>query len=164
MGSAAPPSKPEFVLFISNCKFSSNFLNKLKTKEELAKKFNIVDINKIPTIPNEIDEVPCVYDGKQIHQGKNAFTWLNEKMGEYLSAANDGSMYSFLDGQEEKVFGSYSFLEQKNGSFGMGEQPSASNMNDPTRMMVMNNNDNKNRTLDSLMASRSSDLTSFNKN
>ena len=152
------PTKPEYVLFISNCNFSNNFLNKLKTKDELVKKFNVVDINKIPTIPDEIDEVPCVYDGQSIHQGTNAFKWLNEKMSEYLSAANDGSMYSFLDGQEEKVFGSYSFLEQKNGSFGMGEQPSPANMNDPTRMMKLDNNENKNRTLDSLMASRSADL------
>ena len=72
------PSKPEFVLFISNCKFSMNFLNKLKSKEELIKKFNIVDINKIPVIPDEIDEVPCVYDGKQVYQGASSFKWLNE--------------------------------------------------------------------------------------
>jgi hypothetical protein len=152
------PPKPEFVLFISNCNFSSNFLNKLKTKDELIKKFNIVDINKIQQIPNEIEEVPCVYDGKQIYQGKHAFKWLNEKMGEYLSAANDGLMYSFVDGQEEQVFGSYSLLEQKNGSFGMGERPSGSNMNDPTRMSTINDNDNKNRTLDSIMAARSSEI------
>jgi hypothetical protein len=162
MGSP-PPTKPEFVLFISNCRFSTNFLKKLQSKEELFKKFNIVDINKIPNIPNEIDEVPCVYDGQQVHQGKNAFKWLEEKCSEYLSAANDSTMYSFLDGQEEKVFGNYSFIEQKNGSFGMGEQPSSANMNDPTRMTVLNNNDNKNRSLDALMASRSTDLQSFGK-
>ena len=156
------PPKPEYVLFISNCQYSNNFVMKLRTKEELSKKFNIVNINKIPSIPNEIEEVPCVYDGKQIYQGKDAFTWLNEKMAEYLSAANDGSMYSFLEGQEEKVFGNYSFLEQKNGSYGMGEQPSPSNMNDPTRMMKIDNNDNKNRTLDSLMAARSSELQNIN--
>lgn len=155
--SSGPPTKPEFVLFISNCKFSGNFLNKLKTKEELAKKFNVVDINKIQEIPNEVEEVPCVYDGKQVYQGKAAFEWLNEKMSEYLSPAGDGLMYSFLDGQEEKVFGNYSFLEQRNGSFGMGEQPAGAG-NDPTRMAVINNNDNKNRTLDSLMAARSSEL------
>ena len=159
---SSSPTKPEFVLFISNCKFSNNFLNKLKTKDELLKKFNIVDINKMQSIPNEIQEVPCVYDGKSISQGANAFKWLNEKLSEYLSAANDGLMYSFLEGQEEKVFGTYSFLEQKNGSFGMGEQPSSANMNDPTRMMVMEPNDNKNRTLDSLMESRSHDLKLYN--
>ena len=152
------PPKAEYVLFISNCNFSNNFLNKLKTKEELVKKFNIVDINKIPSVPDEIEEVPCVYDGKQIHQGAQAFKWLNEKMADYMSAANDGLMYSFLDGQEEKVFGNYSFIEQKNGSFGIGEQPSSSNMNDPTRMTTVNNNENKNRTLDSLMAARSSEI------
>ena len=156
---ATPPTKPEFVLFISNCKFSMNFLNKLNTKEELVKKFNIVDINKI-NVPDEIEEVPCVYDGKTIHQGKAAFTWLNEKMSEYLSSANDGLMYSFIDGKDEQVFGNYSLIEQKNGSFGMGENPSGSS-NDPTRMLAINNNDNKNRTMDSLVASRSSDLKSF---
>jgi hypothetical protein len=160
--SSAPVSKPEFVLFISNCKFSNNFLSKLKTKEELIKKFNVVDINKIQDIPNEIEEVPCIYDGKQVIQGKAAFTWLNEKMSEYLSPAGDGLMYSFLDGQEEKVFGNYSFLEQRNGSFGMGGDSTAGANNDPTRMKIMNDNDNKNRTLDSLMASRSNDLQSIN--
>ena len=157
---SATQTKPEFVLFMSNCKFSMNFLNRLKSKEDLIKKFNIVDINKISVIPDEIDEVPCVYDGKQIYQGSEAFKWLNEKMTEYLSPANDGLMYSFLDGQDEQVFGNYSLLEQKNGSFGMGENPSGS-ASDPTRMAVMNNNDNKNRTLDSLVASRSSDLKTF---
>ena len=152
------PPKPEFVLFMSDCKFSKNFLNKLRTKDELLKKFNIVDINKIQQIPDEIEEVPCVYDGKQIYQGKAAFGWLNEKMGEDLSAANDGLMYSFLDGQEEQVFGSYSLLEQKNGSFGMGEQPSSANMNDPTRMSKISDTENKNRTLDSIMAARSSEI------
>jgi hypothetical protein len=44
----------------------------------------------------------------------------------------------------------------------MGEQPSPSNMNDPTRMMKIDNNDNKNRTLDSLMAARSSELQNIN--
>jgi hypothetical protein len=154
------PTKPEFVLFIGNCGYSKNFVNKLNTKEELAKKFNIVDINKIPSIPNEIEEVPCVYDGKQIYQGNNAFKWLNEKMSEYLSAANDGLSYSFLSGQEEKVFGNYSFLEQQNGSFGMGDN---SVDKDPTRMAKMNNNteESKNRTLDSLVAARSNDFNSF---
>jgi hypothetical protein len=155
--SSGPP-KPEYVLFMSNCKYSSNFMSKLRTKDELMKKFNIVDINRIPTIPNEIEEVPCVYDGKGLFQGKQAFDWLTEKMSECLSAANDGLMYSFLDGQEEKVFGNYSFIEQKNGSFGIGEQSG-----DPTRMNSLNNNDNKNRTLDSLMASRSSEIKPLNK-
>jgi len=155
--------KPEFVVFISNCKYSMNFLNKLRTKEELIKKFNVVDINKIQTIPDEIEEVPCVYDGKQLYQGKDAFTWLNEKLSDHLDAANDGLMYSFIDGQEEQVFGNYSFIEQKNGSFGMGEQPSSTTMNDPTRMAVLSENDNKNRTLDSIMASRNTEIKPLNK-
>ena len=146
------PQKPEFVVFISNCKFSMNFLNKLKAKPDLMKKFNIVDINKI-NIPDEIEQVPCVYDGKKLYQGKDAFDWLNEKLSDQLDAANDGLMYSFLDGQDEQVFGNYSLIEQKNGSFGMGEGGG-----DPTRSGVINNNENKNRTLDSIMASRNSDI------
>lgn len=83
-------------------------------------------------------------------------------MSEHLSAANDGLMYSFLEGQpEETIYNNYSLLEQKNGSFGMGEQPSEKNMNDPTRMAKMNDTESKNRTLDSLVASRSSDMNSF---
>ena len=152
------PSKPEFVVFVSDCRYSANFLNKLNTKQELAKKFNVVDINKIQTIPDEIEEVPCVYDGKQLYQGSAAFKWLNEKLSEYLDAANDGLMYSFVDGNEEQIFGNYSLIEQMNGSHGMGEQPSANNMNDPTRMAKLSNNENKNRTLDSLMAARSAEI------
>ena len=73
--------KPEFVCFmIESDKFCINFINKLKTKQELFKKFNIVDINRIPAIPDEVDEVPCVYDGKKLYKGKEAFSWLNEKM------------------------------------------------------------------------------------
>jgi len=155
-----PPEKVEFVLFVSqNCKFCGNFLNKLKTKPDLVKKFNVVNIDNLEDIPDEIEEVPCVYDGKQIHQGAAGFKWLNEKMSEFLDAANDGLSYAFLEGQEEQVFGSYSLLEQKNGCYGIGE----SNSSDPTRMNAIPDNSNKNRTLDSLVASRSSDLQAFNK-
>jgi hypothetical protein len=148
--------KPEYVLFISQGdKFCSNFLNKLKPKPELIKKFNIVDISKIPAIPDEVEEVPCVYDGKQVFQGSSAFKWLNEKLSEYLSPANDGMAYSFLDGQEEQVFQGYSLLEQKNGSFGMGGEPTEAK--DPTRMITQNDNTNKNRSMDSLIASRTAD-------
>ena len=160
----ATSEKPEFVLFLSNeCNFCRNFLNKLKPTD-LIKKFNIVDIDAMQVIPDEIDEIPCIYDGKTIFKGKDAFTWLNERLSETLAAANDGLLYSFLD-SEEKVFNNYSLLEQKNGSFGIGDSPlqNPSNLGDPTRMTVMNDNSNKNRTLDSLMASRSSDLTDFNK-
>ena len=157
--SSPPPQKPEFVVFVSNCKFSANFLNKLNAKQELAKKFNVVDINNI-NVPDEIEEVPCVYDGKQLYQGTEAFKWLNEKLSDHLDAANDGLMYSFIDGHEEHVFGNYSLLEQKNGSFGMGggEGSPSQNAADPTRMAVINNNENKNRTLDSIMASRNSEI------
>jgi hypothetical protein len=155
---SSQPPKPEFVVFVTNCEYSKNFLNKLNTKQELARKFNVVDINKIEIVPDEIDEVPCVYDGKELHQGKDAFKWLNEKLADHLDAANDGLMYSFIDGNDERVFGNYSLIEQKNGSHGMGEQASSDNMNDPTRMAKLSNNDNKNRTLDSLMASRSAEI------
>jgi hypothetical protein len=150
------PEKPEYVLFTTNCKFCNNFINKLKVKPDLLKKFNIVDIDKLPDIPDEIDEVPAVYDGKQIFKGAEAFTWLNEKLVDFLSPADDGLQYSFVDGQEEKVFGNYSLLEQKNGSFGMGVDNNAPP--DPTRMGVANDNTNKNRTMDSIMASRSMEI------
>jgi hypothetical protein len=157
------PEKPEFVLFMMpNCGFCNNFLAKLKPKPELVKKFNIVDINQLPIIPDEVEEVPCVYDGKQIYQGSNSFKWLNEKLTEYLSPANDGLSYSFINGNEELIFNGYSLLEQKNGSFGMGNSPADSTGGDPTRMNEISDNSNKNRTLDSLVASRSSDLQSFN--
>ena len=157
----APSDKPIYVLFMAlDCQFCHTLLNKLKPKEELMKKFNIVNINNIPAIPDEIDEIPCIYDGQKLYKGKDAFKWLNEKLAEHLSAANDGLYYSFLEGQEEQVFGSYSLLDQKNGSYGMGSNsaPNEQNLGDPTRMMSVNDNTNKNRTMDSLMASRDADF------
>ena len=59
---STPQEKPEYVLFFSmECKYSKNFVNKIKQKEELFKKFNLVDIDKLQVIPDEIDEieVPC---------------------------------------------------------------------------------------------------------
>ena len=151
---ASPQQKPEYVLFVmQNCNYCKKLLSLLNSKEELLKKFNIVDVDSVPMVPDEVDEGPCIDDGKSVNKGAVAFKWLNEKMQEYLSAANDGLTYSFLDGQEEKVFGNYSLLEQKNGSFGMGE-----NSQDPTRMMQMEDNSNKNRSLETLMASRERDL------
>jgi hypothetical protein len=148
------PEKPDYVLFLTpSCKFCNNFLSKLKEKPELLKKFNVVNIDKLQVIPDEVDEVPCVYDGKNVSMGANAFKWLNEKLIEFLSPANDGLQYSFVDGQDEQVFNNYSLLDQRNGSFGMGDSPSE--QKDPTRMAVQNDNTNKNRTMDSLMASRS---------
>jgi hypothetical protein len=153
-----PPQKPEYVLFfMENCGFCKKLLTLLKTKPELMKKFNMVNIDAVPTLPDEVDEVPCIYDGKSVNKGTDAFKWLNEKMTEFLDAANDGLLYSFLDGNDEQVFGSYSLLEQKNGCHGIGE-----NGSDPTRMAAITDNTNKNRTLDSLVASRSSDLQNLN--
>jgi len=133
-------------------------MNKLKTKPDLLKKFNLVNIDTIPAIPDEIDEVPCIYDGKGINKGANAFKWLTEIFSEYLDSAYDSINYSYLDGQEEQVFNRYSLLEQKNGSFGMGESPMTGKNNDPTRMAIMNDNTNKNRSLESIIASRGSDI------
>ena len=146
--------KPEFVCFIVNGdKYCNNFLSKLKSKQDLLKKFNIVDINSVPAIPDEVDEVPCIYDGKKLCKGKDAFSWLNEKMVDFLDAANDGMMYSFLDGQDEQIFGSYSLLDQKNGSHGMGPENG-----DPTRIQSLQDNTNKNRSLETLMSSRNQDI------
>ena len=137
--------KMEYVLFyMDSCSYCQKISGLLKSKPELLKKFNVVNINAVPMLPDEIDEVPSIYDGKIVHKGANAFKWLNEKMQDFLSPANDGLAYSFVNGQEEQVFGSYSLLDQKNGSFGMGDNQAG--------------DDNKNRTLDSLMASREREL------
>jgi hypothetical protein len=161
--SNAPVEKIEYVLFMSpECKFCVNFMNKLRTKPELVKKFNIVNIDNIEVLPDEVDEIPCVYDGKSIAQGAQSFKWLEEKLSDFLDAANDGLPYAFLDGQDERVFGMYSLLDQKNGSHGIGNSPlgqgQTQQATDPTRMIELNDNTNKNRTIDSLMASRTNDL------
>jgi hypothetical protein len=140
---------------MNNCEYCKKIIGMLRSKEELLAKFNMVNIETVPTLPDEIDEVPCIYDGKNVNKGAAAFKWLVEKMQEYLSAANDGLSYSFLEGQDEKVFGNYSLLEQKNGSFGMGDSPASP---DPTRMMQIPDNSNKNSSLETLMASRERDL------
>ncbi len=156
--------KPEFVLFMMDGdKFCFNFINKLKTKPDLMKKFNIVDIDRIPAIPNEVDEVPCVYDGKGLFKGKQAFDWLSERMSEFLGAANDGMMYSFIDGQEEEIFGSYSLLGQTNGSFGMGPDSGCgqggSGQSDPTRMSSVQDSSMKQQlSIEHLMADRNKDI------
>ena len=164
---AQPPAeKVEFVLFMSpGCKYCGNIVNKLKSKPDLMKKFNIVNIDQIEELPDEVDEVPCIYDGKIVMQGAAAFKWVDEKFTEFLDAANDGLAYAFLDGQEELVFGGYSLLEQRNGSYGIGNGPTnQKSQGDPTRMTELNDNTNKNRTLDSLMASRTNDLQNILKN
>jgi hypothetical protein len=164
--SGPPPSdKPEYVLFIlRNCEYCNNFGTKLKSKPELFKKFNIVDIETIPAVPDEVDEVPFIYDGKQVFRGAECFKWLEEKMSEFLSAANDGLMYSFVDGNEETIFNNYSLLDQQNGSHGIGNSPVGGNASgtDPTRMTVMNDTPNKNSSLDSLVAMRNSELKKMN--
>jgi hypothetical protein len=151
-------NKPQYVLFyMDNCKFCAKFINELKSREELFQKFNAVNILKVPRIPDEVDELPCVYDGKSIFKGTKAFLWLNEEMLNYLSPANDGLNYAFLDGQEEKIFGNFALLDQKSGSFGImgGAEPGS----DPTRMSQMNDNTtNKNMTLEAIMAMRDREL------
>jgi hypothetical protein len=164
--SQGPAEKVEFVLFMSpGCKYCNNIIGKLKTKPELMKKFNIVNIDQVEELPDEVDEVPCIYDGKTVMQGSLAFKWIDEKFTEFLDAANDGLPYAFIDGQDERVFGGYSLLEQKNGSYGIGNGPTnQKSQGDPTRMTELNDNTNKNRTLDSLMASRTNDLQNILKN
>jgi hypothetical protein len=144
--------KKEFVLFYSpNCKFSKNFLTKLKSKMELLKKTNLVDIDNITEIPEEVDEIPCIYDGKKIFKGSDAFKWFDDKSLEFLDAADDCVSYSFINGSDEKIFNNYSLLDQQNGSFGMGE--TTINENKITK--------SANMSLESLMSSRSSDMQNF---
>lgn len=150
--------KKTYVVFVmNNCKYCSDFLKKLSSKPDLMKKFNVVDVEKIPSIPDEVDEVPAVYNGKTVYSGKNAFKFLNEIMSEYLLPAEQGMSYSFLDGNDESIFSSFSLLNQLNGSNGIGD--SVVKTDDPTRMMKMSNDStNKNTSLESIIASRDADI------
>ena len=64
---AVPQEKPEFVLFMTpSCKFCNNFMNKLKPKADLLKKFNIVNIDNFKfgiSIKNENNNIHRVIDG-----------------------------------------------------------------------------------------------------
>ena len=156
--------KPEFVLFVmKNCNYCANFVNKLKSKPELLTKINIVDVEEIPSIPNEVTEVPCIYDGKQVYIGKNAFKWLNEKLNDFLLPADDSLKYSFLDGNDEEVFNKFSLLNQLNGSNGIGDSPIKSSNLDPARMAVMGNGSGNKNSLESLIASRDAEVSNFKK-
>lgn len=73
-------------------------------------------------------------------------------MQDFLSPANDGISYTFIDGSNEQLFQNFSLLDQKNGSYGMGGE--TLDKADPTRMVTMNDNTNKNKTLDQLMKAR----------
>ena len=147
--------KPKFVLFyMNNDKYCESFIKKLKSKKELVKKINLVDINQVPAIPDEVDMVPCIYDGKTLYRGEQAFKWLDDISMDYLESADSGLMYSFLDGNEEELFNGYSLIDQKNGSHGMGGN--GNNENDPTRMGTINDTP-KNVSIESLMASRNMD-------
>ena len=145
--------KKEFVLFYSpNCKFCKNLLTKIKPKTELLNKINLVDIDNLNDIPEEVDEIPCIYDGKKVFKGSESFKWLEDKAMDFLDAADDCVSYSFINGTDEKIFNNYSLLDQQNGSFGMNE--------------ITNNNQNKisksaNMSLESLMSSRSSEIQNF---
>jgi hypothetical protein len=161
---------PEFVLFMTpSCKFCNNLIAKLQTKDKLVKKFNFVNIDQLPAIPDEVDEVPCIYDGKGLFKGANAFKWLTDRSADFLDPANDGLQYSFIGGNEERVFNNYSLLEQKNGTYGMGDpstqkmpqeqvpiQNIGNQMVEPMRPTApANDKANLNQTLESLMAARS---------
>jgi len=149
-GNPGTSEKKEFVLFYSpNCKFCKNLLTKIKCKPELLKKINLVNIDDITDIPEEVDEIPCIYDGKKLFKGSESFKWLDDKAMDFLDAADDCVSYSFVNGNDEKIFNNYSLLDQQNGSFGMNE--------------MTNNNQNKitksaNMSLESLMSSRSSEI------
>jgi len=120
-------SKPQYVLFYSlECKYSKTFITRLKSKPDLFKLFNLVDIDKLPDIPDEVDEIPCVYDGKSIYKGNNAFTWLSEKSMQFLAPADESLQYTFINGEEETLYNNFSLIEQKNGSFGMHDISSKS--------------------------------------
>jgi hypothetical protein len=143
------PEKPQYVLFLmKTCKYCLNFLTKLKSKPELFSKFNVVDVEEIPSIPNEVTDVPCVYDGKQVYVGKNAFKWLNEKMSDFLLPADDSLMYSFVNGQEEQIFSNFSMLDQQNGSSGLGDSSTGG-------VKLKNKND---KSLESLIAARDAEI------
>jgi hypothetical protein len=159
--------KKEFVLFlVKDCKYCETFYKKIVTKPELIKKFNIVDIDEIPDIPDEIAEVPAVYDGKSVYQGPEAFKWLNEKMSDFLLPANDSLNYSFLEGHEEQVFSGFSLLNQMNGSNGMGDSPikpqnTGGRPPDTARMSQMGSEPKSSASLDSIVALREADMKSF---
>jgi hypothetical protein len=151
-GATGSPDKKEFVLFYSQgCKYCNNFYTQLKQKNELLRKFNLVDIDTIEDYPEEVDEIPCVYDGKAVFKGADAFKWLGEKSIEYLDPADNSLNYSFINGAEEQIFNNYSLLDQKNGSFGMGESSAQAGQENKISKSA-------NMSLESLMSSRSSDM------
>jgi len=121
----------------------------------LLESFNIVDIDTIPSLPDEVDEVPCVYDGKNVYKGKEAFTWINEVSIQFLEPAGDGLNYSFVNGDNEKVFNNYSLINQMNGASGVGDSP----IKDPSRMTQENEMGRKQgMSMEDIMAERANDL------
>ena len=156
----AQSEKPEYVLFfIPNCNFCGSFINKLKSKKELLAKFNIVNVEEIPNIPDEVTEVPCVYDGKTVYVGKNSFKWLNEKLSEFLLPAENSLSYSFVNGEEEEIFSNFSLLNQLNGSSGIGDSKINKDQDraDATRI-TQKNIGTKAMSLETLMANRESEI------
>ena len=157
----AQPEKPEYVLFLmNNCNFCSNFITKLKTKKELLAKFNIVNVEEIPVIPDEVSEVPCVYDGKNVFLGKDSFKWLNEKLSDFLLPADNSLSYSFINGEEEEIFSNYSLINQLNGSSGIGDSKITNKDQDRADATRITHKDvsSKAMTLESLMANRESEI------
>ena len=155
--STSQNNRPSFVLFVmSGCKFSASFLKEVKLIDDLSKKIKVVDINSVPDIPPEVTEVPCIYDGKRVYEGKECFKWLKDISIMYLSAANDGDQYSFVNGDAEKVFNTFSFINQENGSSGMGGKT-----DDPTRSISMSDQPKKaSLTMDDLISQRAADFNS----
>jgi hypothetical protein len=143
----APPS---YILFFSNdCKYSRNLIPKIKSRPALAEKVKFVDVDQVPDLPDEVDEVPCFYDGTNIFKGAAAFKWLEDKSMEFLLPADNSLNYSFLNGEDEPLFNNFSLLEQKNGSFGMGDTPAQNGISESKKTMA---------SLETLMSSRSQDI------
>jgi hypothetical protein len=139
-----------FILFFSNdCKFCKNLIPKVKSRPALAEKVKFVDIDKIPDLPDEVDEIPCFYDGTNIFKGAAAFKWLEDKSMEFLLPADNSLNYSFLNGEDEQLFNNFSLLEQKNGSFGMGDNVPQNGISESKKTMA---------SLETLMSSRSQEI------
>ena len=73
---------------------------------------------------------------------------------EFLLPADNSLNYSFINGDEEPLFNNFSLLEQKNGSFGMGENQVQNGISESKKTMA---------SLETLMSSRSQDVISLNK-
>ena len=123
---AAPKTAPKFTIFISKrCAHCNSLIANIMTNDDLAHDCSIIEIEKLPGLPQGLTEVPAVFDGKQYFSGKSAFKWFNDISSEYLLPANDffgsGSSLSCCTfmGDPEVISSSFAPLDAHNGSFGM---------------------------------------------